>query len=379
MRILFFIGSLKIGGTERQVSLLAQGMAERGHIVRVVTLFPGGEFENELRAVTDVEIISLWSRKYQNALTTSFQILWAPILLRKILIGNEIVYSMLNITNSIAWVSTRYLKDVNLVWGLRSSNIGPKWKMSLFNKFCALASPSVELIIVNSYKGLETSLKQGFSSQHIQVISNGIDTDKYKFDQVTRNTLRRKHSIQSKQKVIGIVARIDPMKDHTTFFKAAARIAGEMDQVRFMVVGDGSAGYVGELRSLVEELGLKDRVHWFGTRTDIVAIYCALDLLVSSSSYGEGFSNVIGEAMSCGLSCVVTDVGDSARIVGDPNRVVRPNNPEMLASTILKVLKTSEARNESNTLRERIIENYSVQSLIDRTLQALGDNLDMYE
>ena len=98
MRILFFIGSLKIGGTERQVSLLAQGIAERGHIVRVVTLFPGGEFENELRAVTDVEIISLWSRKYQNALTTSFQILWAPILLRKILIGNEIVYSMLNIT-----------------------------------------------------------------------------------------------------------------------------------------------------------------------------------------------------------------------------------------------------------------------------------------
>ena len=65
--------------------------------------------------------------------------------------------------------------------------------------------------------------------------------------------------------------------------------------------------------------------------------------------------------------------------MGDPNRVVRPNNPEMLASTILKVLKTSEARNESNTLRERIIENYSVQSLIDRTLQALGDNLDMYE
>jgi len=244
--------------------------------------------------------------------------------------------------------------------------------MVVFNKICELVSPSVRLIIFNSHKGLDTNIKNGYRAQKIRVISNGIDVDKFKFDRFARNKMRRKHSISSTKKVIGIVSRLATMKDHTTFFKAVALLAEKIDRVVLIVVGDGTAVYVEELQNLVENLGLREQVIWFGNRSDVVTIYSALDVLVSSSSYGEGFPNVIGEAMSCGVPCVVTDIGDSAMIVGDPTRVVNPRDPEMLAAAIYRILKTQKS-NESQALRNRIISNYSIDKMIDLTEQELSN------
>ena len=111
-----------------------------------------------------------------------------------------------------------------------------------------------------------------------------------------------------------------------------------------------------------------------GVREDMLAVYNALDIVTSSSAYGEGFSNVVGEAMSCGVPCVVTDVGDSAWIVGDQRLVVPPSNPEALAARWQDVLdKASEAQSSIGlNLRERVVHNFSLDHMIERTIKEIG-------
>jgi glycosyltransferase involved in cell wall biosynthesis len=139
--------------------------------------------------------------------------------------------------------------------------------------------------------------------------------------------------------------------------------------VRFVCIGDGPMDYKKKLYSLCEESGLSDFIIWAGLRSDMAAVYNALDIATSTSSYGEGFSNVIAEAMACGVPCVVTDVGDSALIVGDTGLVVPIKDPEALANGWMKMLKRLENNVYLNSkkTREKIVSNYSVELLIRKT------------
>jgi glycosyltransferase involved in cell wall biosynthesis len=102
------------------------------------------------------------------------------------------------------------------------------------------------------------------------------------------------------------------------------------------------------------------------------AVYTALDILVSSSSYGEGFPNVVGEAMACGTPCVVTDVGDSAMIVGNLGRVVPAGDSESLAHEVVTFEKWG-AKLSPEALRERIERYFSISLLCEETDRLLQE------
>lgn len=202
------------------------------------------------------------------------------------------------------------------------------------------------------------------------MIPNGIDTERYCPNREAGQQVRAEWSINEQQTLVGLVGRLDPMKDHPVFLRAAALLAQEQPDVCFVCVGDGPRPYNQELQALGEALGLGERLIWAGARSDMPAVYNAFDIASSSSSYGEGFSNAIAEAMACGVPCVVTDVGDSARIVGDMGVVVPPKHPEALASG-WKVALAKGRREMALKARLRIVENFGVKRLIEQTEAAI--------
>jgi glycosyltransferase involved in cell wall biosynthesis len=103
----------------------------------------------------------------------------------------------------------------------------------------------------------------------------------------------------------------------------------------------------------------------------------ALDLAVSSSAFGEGFPNVLGEAMAAGVPCVTTDVGDSRAIVGDTGRTVPPQAPEALAEAMLDLLNLPaiERRALGMAARQRIADNYEIGDVAQRYLALYRDML----
>jgi glycosyltransferase involved in cell wall biosynthesis len=172
--------------------------------------------------------------------------------------------------------------------------------------------------------------------------------------------------------LIGIVARIDPMKDHDTFLRAAAVLATTASS-RFVVVGTGHQDDLRHLGATASRLGIDTQVVWAGAREDMSAVYSAIDIVTSSSAFGEGFSNSLAEAMACETICVATDVGDSRSVLADTGEVVPPRDPGALATAWGKILAmTPQARRELGfRARVRIMTHFTVDILARRTEEAL--------
>jgi glycosyltransferase involved in cell wall biosynthesis len=234
-----------------------------------------------------------------------------------------------------------------IVWNIRCSNMDfscyrrtTRWTSQL----SARLSAGVDLILVNSWAGREVHVQLGYNAEKMVVVPNGVELDRFRPDRARYLQVRQELGLDSEARLVGLVARFDPMKDHKNFLQAAAKVLLRYPQTFFLLVGRGTDGDNPFLKKMVESSGI-DTNHLFllGERNDIPRINAALDVAVSSSAFGEGFSNAIGEAMACGVPCVVTDVGDSGRIVDDTGLVVPPRDPERLSRAILDLLELEPA------------------------------------
>jgi glycosyltransferase involved in cell wall biosynthesis len=166
------------------------------------------------------------------------------------------------------------------------------------------------------------------------------------------------------------------MKDHPNFLQAAALVSQKVNKIKFVCVGTGTESYAQKLLTLTAELSLTEKVIWAGARSDMLAVHNALDIAVLTSVNGEGFPNVIGEAMACGTPCIATDVGDSAWIVDDLGTIVPPQNPAALAEAICNTVASLKNNQiDPIQIRQRIIDNFSVLKLVENTKTAILDLL----
>jgi glycosyltransferase involved in cell wall biosynthesis len=165
--------------------------------------------------------------------------------------------------------------------------------------------------------------------------------------------------------LIGMVARFHPQKDHHTFVRAASLLA-DQPGVHFLLCGKEITGQNVELSGWIGGTGIGSRIHLLGLREDIPRVVAALDIATLSSSHGEGSPLVVGEAMASGVPCVVTDVGDSAEIVGATGLVVAPRRPEALAEAWRELIEGGpELRGRLGQLaRQRVEERYSLPATV---------------
>jgi glycosyltransferase involved in cell wall biosynthesis len=180
-------------------------------------------------------------------------------------------------------------------------------------------------------------------------------------------TLRRELGLSADSRVLGLIARYHQVKDHPTFIAAAGLLAKRDPNAHFVLVGMHVNSANTQLIRLIESTGASQRFHLLGERFDIAQITAGLDLACSSSS-AEGLSNTIIEAMACGVPCVVTNVGDSALVVGDMGKVVPPKKPGAFAEACEQLLQVApkERLELSRRTRKRIEERFSLPSIVAR-------------
>jgi glycosyltransferase involved in cell wall biosynthesis len=361
LHVFFLVRSLQRGGGERQLATLALGLAAQGVRVTVAVMYGGGALERDLAGAAGVAVVHLRKRGRWDVPVVAGRLLQA---VRRT--GPGVIYGFMPGANELALLAGR-LAGVRVVWGIRSANVpwgSYDWLPHALFRLGARLSRLPDLIIANSEAGRAHHVEAGYDGRRMIVIPNGIDSNRWRPDPAAGAALRRAWRVPAAAPLVGLVARLDPMKDHATFL-AAVR-ASSVPALHAACIGDGD---VGAVQALAAELGLADRVHVVGPTDDVRAAYGALDLLVSSS-LGEGFSNVIGEAMACGVPCVVTDVGDSARIVGSLGEVVPARDPVAMAAAIDR-LWTRRGPGLSEACRARIVTEFGVEALVRRTRERL--------
>jgi len=372
MKILFLIRALNTSGAQRQLVNLAIGLKSSGFEVVVATMY-----EDRTRLWTELEkssitIVSLKKKHRWDILSFFFNLC---VLIKKE--QPDIVHGYLGVPNNIIVFLKPLFKNLKIVWGVRNAfhNYQQYDHVDrLSYRLECFLSRFADLIIANSEAGYAHAVASGFPQERTVVIPNGIDSEAFQPDPGARDVARKSWGINEKQVAVGIVARIDPMKDYPNFLRALSKVGEEDPEVIGICVGRAKTDvYKAEMIDLANTLGLQDRILWLGERQDMLETLNGLDILVSSSGRGEGFSNSIAEAMACGVPCAVTNVGDAAKIVGDCGIVVKPKDSRELAAGIMKMV--SKVRSDGPLLaacnRDRIVSCFSIAKMVNRTAEQL--------
>ena len=193
----------------------------------------------------------------------------------------------------------------------------------------AALSYNVTGVVYNSRHSMEQHRHAGLVSLADLMIPNGFDLGRYRPDPERRRRARTQLGFSEQQQVVGLVARVHPMKDHANFIAATALLADAMPSVRFVLAGEGTDAP--EIKVALKQARVAHLTRCLGRITNTEELYPALDLLVLASAWGEAWPNVLGEAMACGVPCVATDIGESSEIVGDAGVIVLPRDPTALA------------------------------------------------
>ena len=212
----------------------------------------------------------------------------------------------------------------------------------------------------------------GYDGDRMMVIPNGYDMAAWRPDADARAELRKEWGVEPNARLIGSVARWNPLKDHATLLEAFARSLKHHPGLRCVLAGQDMDVANAELKALLQKHGIQQQVMLLGRRDDVPRVLNALDVYVLSSR-AEGFPNVVAEAMATGLPCVVTDVGDAARIVGDCGWVVPSRDAMALAGAIEAAVSLPESEDgyrdydeRARCGRERIEQLFSLDAMCRR-------------
>lgn len=199
------------------------------------------------------------------------------------------------------------------------------------------------------------------------LIPNGFDGDTFKPDAEARADFRAEVGAGDRDVLIGMIARLHPMKDHDNLFSAIAKLTRSFTSVKLILAGSRVDHANVDLKDTLAAYGLDSHTVMLGERSDTARIMAGLDIQCVSSSHGEAFPMVVGEAMASGVPCVVTDVGDAAWLVGDSGLVVPPRDSDALATALSELIQMGPElrRIRGEVARQRVLAHFSLALTAD--------------
>jgi glycosyltransferase involved in cell wall biosynthesis len=338
-----FIG----GGAEAMLSRLVTVQPPIADEITVVSLLGGPSYAEDLRA-EGVRVIELDFHSAISAPSSIWQIARLIAQIKPDIVQGWMYHGDLAALFALMLSGRR--KQTPLIWSIRCSDMDLTrygMRLRLVVRACVALSSKPDLITANSTAGMKFHLALGYRPRRSAIVPNGIDTDAFKPDPAARAAVRGELAIPADALVMAHVARADPMKDRATLLAAMTRLP----DLHVLLIGPGT-----------EKLAEVPNVVRLGRRLDVARLLAASDIVVSSSAFGEGFSNALAEGMACGLPAVATDVGDAKEILGDTGLIVPPRDPQALAAALQTLAEepvaTRAARGER--ARARIVENFTL-------------------
>jgi glycosyltransferase involved in cell wall biosynthesis len=366
-RVLHVITCLGIGGAEMMLAKLVEaGLKDgKGPVEEVISLVEPERVGESLRA-TGVPVHSLGMRR-------GLPSAWAVIELRQklSLIQPDMIVAWMHHAQLAVGAATAFSRaSPPVIWNVRHS-LADMRNEKLLTRWvlggCARLSAGTDAIIYNSRAAVSQFERIGFPAGKAVVIPNGFDCDRFAPDPVGREAMRRRLGIDGGVFLVGLLARSHPMKDVGMLVRAIRRVRSAGLDVHLLLGGRGMDTPAPAVARELAEIPAH-RLTLLGERSDIAELLVGLDLLTLSSAWGEGFPNILGEAMASGVPCVATDVGDSAWVVGEAGAVVPPRDAEAMAKAIIGIASLDPEQREilAGKARSRVLELFEVGAVSRR-------------
>lgn len=362
--IVHIITGLSVGGAEMMLYKLLAHMDRNRFEPYVISLTQTDMIGHDIKALNiPVYGLNLSANRFN-----PLKLIQCVKIVKKI--EPVIVQTWLYHADLLGSVISKIATRAKIVWNIRHSDFDPsrdKTTTILIAKINAFLSKWIpDSIICNSSRAVLIHNNIGYDSKKMHVIGNGFDLDQFRPDCDAYRALRSELNLSSETLIVGMVGRFHSQKNHYGFVKAIAKVLKIMPNIHFVLCGNEVDENNQILTSWIEDYDLTPNIHPMGQRFDMNRITSAFDVAVSASSVGEGFSNVIGEAMACAVPCVVTDVGDSAYLVKDTGIVVSPGSMQELSQAIVALLKLKRDDRKKMGLkaRMRIDTHFSIDKIV---------------
>lgn len=365
MRIAHVISGLATGGAQAMLAKLLEAPGAP-HEQLVVTLCPGGALRPRV-AATCVELHDLGLARGR---ASPAALLRLSRLLRRF--APDLVHGWMYHGNLAALLAARLAGGrLPVLWNIRHSlhDLGlEKTATRLVIRAGAPLSRLADAVVYNASTSALQHQRHGYAPFGTEVIPNGFDTARFRPDPAARAAIFRELGLAPATRLVGLAARYHPMKDHAALIEAASRLAAGGTDLHLVLAGEDVTPANAALRAAIARSGLADRVSLVGERQDMPRMLAALDLAVLCSAWGEGFPNVLGEAMACGVPCLATDVGDCRMLVEGTGQVVRPGDAEALAAALASLLAMPRQalRDRGMAARARIERDFALPAVVRR-------------
>ncbi|UWZ82893.1 glycosyltransferase [Occallatibacter riparius] len=346
----------KIGGAERQVINLAQGLARRGWRATMVVLTGnGGSAARELLR-GGVDFVSLHMRK-----GIADPRGWVAL-------RQWIQQEMPDVVHAHLPHATWVARGVRLMAPLRvvvdtvhTSVIGrPTRRLGyevtgwLSDRMTAVSEAAADACVQ----------ARMIRPERLTVLPNGVDVEEWRPDAAARARMRRELGVRDEEFLWFTAGRLEPVKDYPTMILAFMGLA---DSAQLVIAGAGSEA--GPLRKLVDALDLQNRVHFLGFQSDVRPWMQAADGFVLSSLW-EGLPVCLLEAGACEVPCVATRVPGTREVVIDEATgfLSRPDHPASMRKAMMRLMRTPMDRRRAmgQLARKRVIELFNMEDVLEQ-------------
>lgn len=363
--VMHVITGLYTGGAETMLFKLLSGANKDRYQNIVVALRSGGPMQEKFESL-GIEVFNLQMSGYLQTLSGLLKLRlyirrYKPHVIQGWMYHGNIVATLAKVLSfrntPVAWNIRHALHDFHR----------KKFMTAVIIRAGVWLSFIPARIVYNSITSAKQHQKLGYSQSRTQLLPNGFNCEQFRPSSAAREKLRSKLNLAENTRIIGLVARYHPIKDFNNFIEAAAKLSTKYNNIHFVLVGTNVNYENIELMNLINKYELRNRLHLLGEQTDIAEITAGFDV-ATSSSWSEAFPNTIGEAMSCGVPCVVTNVGDSAVIVADTGKVVSPKDPDELAAGWEEILELNqeERLKLGMAARKRVVDKYSLAAIVEQ-------------